>query len=129
MFTVNHVISAKFGGREECARNVLSSLDWSAAAPEFRLAKAVLQDQVDAAAKIMFQIGSNNEIVSEHAYHSFPLFRTFRLQESFLQAYEKIFGHPFVTKVQESADVTQMQLEQSAEQGPPETRSPQGNST
>jgi hypothetical protein len=38
-FTVNYTIAAKFGGQEEKAKEFLASLDWTAAAPRFQLAR------------------------------------------------------------------------------------------
>jgi hypothetical protein len=114
IFTVNHIIATKFGGQPEKASEVLDSLDWTGASPEFRLAKAVLEDRFEDACAMMVTIGKGGELITESSYHIFPVFRTFRLQECFLRTYQKIFGHPFSEKVQEAADETKVQLQQSA---------------
>jgi hypothetical protein len=116
VFAVNHTIAAKFGGQIELASKLLSHLDWSGAALEFQLAKAVLEDQFDEAARLMLRLGKNGQLVDEHSYHGFPLFRTFRLQDVFLRTYEKIYGYPFADKVQQTAEASQEHLQQSASQ-------------
>lgn len=116
IFTVNHIIAAKFGGKAEEAQKMLASLDWSGAAVEFRLAKAVLEDRFEDACGLMLQIGKNGEIVKETSYHVFPLFHAFRLQECFVQTYEKVFGRPFSEKVRETMDEAKTQLEVQAKQ-------------
>jgi hypothetical protein len=114
IFTVNHIIAMKFSGQPEKATEVLDSLDWTGASPEFRLAKAVLEDRFDDACKLMLKIGKGGELIVESSFHIFPVFRTFRLQECFLKTYEKVYGHPFSEKVQKTADEAKVQLQQSA---------------
>lgn len=114
--TVNYVIAAKFGGRPEKARELLAALDWSGATADFRLAKAVLEDRFEDACAIMLQVGKHAEYFKEHTYHVFPLFRVFRLQQCFLDTYEKVFGRPFSEKVHETMDEAKIELEVKAEQ-------------
>jgi len=116
IFAVNYIIAAKFGGQPEKAAELLASLDWSGAAPDFRLAKAVLEDRYEDASKMMEQVGKRTTFLDENSYYVFPLFRTFRLQECFRVCYEKVFGRPFAAKIQEGAVETKSQLEQSATQ-------------
>jgi hypothetical protein len=115
IFMVNHIIAAKFGGQPDKAKELLETLDWSGASSEFRLAKAVLEDRFEAACVIMQELGKSGLFVSEHSYHVFPVFRVFRLQECFLKTYEKVFGHPFSEKIEQTAGETKQQLEQSAD--------------
>jgi hypothetical protein len=116
VFTVNYIIAAKFGGHPEKATEKLASLDWSGASADFQLAKAVLEDRFDDACAIMLRIGKDGEFVKEVAYHTFPLFRAFRLQDCFLKTYERIFGRAFLEPVQETLDETKKQLKAEAKQ-------------
>ena len=84
-------------------KKLLGDYDWSASLPEFHLAEAVLLSKYEDAAAIMSIIGPQGKILKQHAYHSWPLFNGFREMPIFLEAYEKIYGHAFVAKVQESA--------------------------
>jgi len=43
-------------------------------------------------------------MVNEHAYHTWPLFNTFRENAGFMTAYEKIYGRPFVVELKRAAD-------------------------
>lgn len=52
----------------------------------------------------MCEIGDSSSAVSETDYHSWPLFRKFRLTREFESAYGEIFGHSFSEQVEESAD-------------------------
>jgi hypothetical protein len=116
VFTVNYIIAAKFGGRPEKATEKLASLDWSGASADFQLAKAVLEDRFDDACAVMLRIGKDGEFMREVSYHTFPLFRAFRLQDGFLKTYEKIFGRAFLEPVQETLDETKNQLKAEAKQ-------------
>ncbi len=110
IFTVNYIIAEKFGGQPEKASKMLASLDWSGATADFQLAKAVLEDRFEDACAIMLRIGKDGELVKEHSYHVFPVFRVFRLQECFLETYEKVFGRPFSEQVQQTLDKTENEL-------------------
>jgi hypothetical protein len=56
----------------------------------------VLFDNFDEAAQIMQDIGPKGEVVNEHAYLSWPIFREFRKTEQFAQAFLSVFEHNFV---------------------------------
>jgi hypothetical protein len=106
---VNLVIALKAMNRIEEATAALDSVDWSASAADFRLAEAVLRERYADASKLMRAIGKSGDFVSEQAYHVWPLFRDFRGTESFQQAYEHVYGYPFLAEVQRSADATRIE--------------------
>lgn len=85
---------------------ILAQHDWSASINEFRLAESILLDRNDEAITIMKRIGKVGELLSEHSYHAWPLFRTFRETEEFQQAYESIYGYAFITKLKSTAAET-----------------------
>lgn len=85
---------------------VLARYDWSASINEFRLAESILLDRTDEAITIMKRIGKKGDLLSEHSYHAWPLFRTFRETEEFQQAYETIYGYAFIAKLKSTAAET-----------------------
>lgn len=101
---INYCIALKFSGDEMNAQKELSKVDWSASINDFRLAEAVLKDKFDDAASLMVKIGKAGEMITEEAYHMWPLFHLFRERAEFMEAYEKIYGHPFVAELKRVAD-------------------------
>lgn len=100
VFIVNYVIALKFGGKVNEATKLLSTIDWTAASLDFKLAEAVLLDKFDDAASIMRKIGRRSELVVEVAYYTWPLFYKFRETVQFLNAYESVYERPFTTTLQ-----------------------------
>lgn len=96
---INVAIALKFSEREEEARTLLSSLDWSASYRDFKLALCVLDDRFDEAIAIMESIGKSGEILRQHSYHTWPLFHRFRERPDFYKTYEKIYGEPYLANV------------------------------
>lgn len=96
---INVVIALKFSGSEAEAKKLLNSLDWSASYRDFKLAICVLEDNFDDAVNIMKSIGKTGEIITQHCYHSWPLFHKFRERPDFYETYEAIYGEPYLEKV------------------------------
>lgn len=93
MATINLAIAKKFSGDDYVS--IIDDVDWSSALPEFKMAIAVLRDDYKEAASIMRMIGGHGELVTEMYYHSWPLFKEFRLSKEFLECYEEIYHKPF----------------------------------
>jgi hypothetical protein len=105
MIVINYAQALKRGGSSKQAQELLDSIDWSAAAADFKLAQAVLTDGFDCAAKLMISIGKRGDWINEESYHVWPLFLEFRETDLFGKAYQQIFGYPFAKKVIEEAVV------------------------
>lgn len=101
---INYCIALKFSGDDAKAQKELNKIDWSASINDFRLAEAVLQDRFEDAATLMERIGKRGELITESAYHTWPLFNAFRGNANFISAYEKVYGHPFVAELKRAAD-------------------------
>jgi len=99
---VNYVQALKRSGDKDMAVKVLSSVDWSAAAVEFKLADNVLREKWDDAAALMRGTGPDHEVLTEHAYHVWPLFLEFRETDQFAAAYLDLFGHTYTAKLEEA---------------------------
>lgn len=112
MYLVNYCIALRGGGRSADAIRILRAKDWSDAAPDFKLAKAVLLEDHDLACEIMKVIGKKGEIVSEHAYHTWPLFRDFRSNSKFRDTYKAIYGYSFLEELKREAEKTKNDAEE-----------------
>jgi hypothetical protein len=49
----------------------------------------------------MREIGADDQLLSQEAYHLWPLFLEFRETEEFALAYQDLFGHPYSDKVEQ----------------------------
>jgi hypothetical protein len=103
--TMNYVMSIKFDGAKEKAKEILNATDWSASSYDFKIAKAILIDDFDGAAKLMITMGSKGELIDEYCYHMWPLFFEFRQSEQFIKAFKKIYKHPFIDELQKKAEL------------------------
>ncbi len=118
MDVINYAIALKFGGKPDQAARILATQDWSATVDDLRLAEAVLSDRYDDAATLMRKIGQNGQIIEASYYYSWPLFNTFRETEQFLDAYESVFGRPFVVDLQETTASVQADTVEEFEKRP-----------
>ncbi|MEW5916608.1 MAG: hypothetical protein AB1762_09390 [Gemmatimonadota bacterium] len=100
---VNYVQALKRSGAPEEAMRILQSVDWSAAGHEFCLADLVLRDKYDEAATLMRRVGSSDSTLTANAYHTWPLFLEFRETDFFAAAYRDVFGHAYVSKLEQDA--------------------------
>lgn len=112
---VNYAIALKFGGKAHHATTLLGKFDWSASQNEFKLAEAVLSDRFEDAAAVMHRIGKSGEILDEESYHTWPLFNEFRERQEFLEAYETIYGYPFVAELKRVTDKAREETEHALE--------------
>jgi hypothetical protein len=103
MAIVNLAIAHKFSGSDKY-KGLLKKIDWSSSAPEFKMASAVLLDDFDSAGRIMQAIGKEGELVTESAYHSWPLFKHFRESDIFLNSYLEIYGRAFVGQAEKQIE-------------------------
>lgn len=111
--TVNYAIALKAIGEAKAAQNVMSRIDWSAAAYDFRLANSVLLEDYEEAKSWMEKIGPESELINEMAYHTWPLFREFREQDEFFEAYEKVYGYRYSAKLTSLAEGKSSEVETS----------------
>lgn len=97
--TINVAIGLKFADREDEAKRLLNSVDWTASYRDFKLAIHVLQENYAEAVAIMLSIGKSGEILQQSSYYSWPLFHKFRERPEFYSTYEKVYGEPYATQV------------------------------
>lgn len=126
---INQAIALKNLKRTLEAKNLLDSIDWSASLREFSLAKAVLAENHSEAARIMLDIGRQGELIDQLAYHTWPLFNEFRGTVEFQQAYEAIFGTPFMQKISEEVQKEDAAKDRPAKAAPRTKRKSRTRST
>lgn len=108
---INYAIALIAINKKDAAINLIEKEDWSAVIPDFKLAVAVLKEDDHEAVRLMDKIGKEGELISELAYHEWPLFRDFRSKDCFLASYEKIYGYPFTEKLNELAEESREESE------------------
>ncbi|MYN68579.1 MAG: hypothetical protein F4X11_26785 [Acidobacteria bacterium] len=94
MMVVNRAQAYKWLKQGGKCEKIMQSEDWSASQDSFRLADAVLKDDIEATTQMMRRIGATDEVVTKESYRDWPLFREVRKQEEFRKAYREIFGEP-----------------------------------
>lgn len=96
---VNTAIALKMRGGDSAKQAIalLETVDWSASLRDFRLATAVLNDNIQEATDLMRDIGQKGEMVNQLAYHTWPLFEQFRDKPEFHAAYREIYGEDFLS--------------------------------
>lgn len=95
---VNLAQAYKWNGDQKECDEILQSIDWSAKADHLRLAYLVLADKYADAGDLMRRVGSDNPMLSKQSYRDWPLFREFRRQPQFLEAYQEVFGEGFAVE-------------------------------
>lgn len=99
MTIVNVAIASRYRLGAQAGIAIMKNEDWSSCIPEFRLADAILRDEIDLAISIMKHIGEGGELIQKHSYYTWPLFRELRTNPKFQEAYRQIFGHDYVAEL------------------------------
>lgn len=94
---VNWAQACKWSGDSAKCAEIMASVDWSAKSELLRLASSVLAEQWDESAKLMRKMGVASEI-SRTDYRDWPLFKEFREQPQFREAFKDVFGDAFVVE-------------------------------
>lgn len=119
IITINYSQALKRTGEVDQARVILGSIDWSAAANDYKLARAVLLEEYDEAYALMKKIGIKGELLDEAGYHTWPLFIEIRLTDGFSAIYQEIFGHPFAQRLRADAEEASREASEEAKKGLP----------
>jgi hypothetical protein len=108
---INLAIALLFSGKENECHEVLNNEDWTAAALDFKIAIEVLNRRFENASEVMKQIGKEGELITQKAYHVWPLFMEFRRSEYFIKAYQEVFDISYASELGEKASKTEKQVE------------------
>ena len=120
MMVVNRAQAYKWLGKGDKCEAIMKGEDWSASQDSFKLADAVLRDDVEASVETMKRIGVTHDVVTKESYRGWPLFREIRKQELFRKTYETIFGEPLekVRVKAEGSEKEKWENESSVEENP-----------
>ena len=91
---INGSLSKYLQGHKEEAIKILDKKDWSASSDNFKLAYAILSDDIEKAYEIMIKIGDKGE-VDKSDYKQWPLFNKIRSKEKFKETYKAIFQEDY----------------------------------
>jgi len=95
IFLINEALAYKFSSDKKKLIEIIEGEDWSATGDRFKLAIAIIKDNIQEAIKIMKKIGENGE-VKKIDYKDWPLFKDIKGTKEFQETYEKIFGEPYI---------------------------------
>ena len=112
---INYAQALKRSGDRDKASQLVNSIDWTASGNEFKLSELVLRECWDQAADFMREIGANDALLNEHAYHVWPLFVEFRETEHFAQAYLDLFSYPYSDRIEQELASAQVELQSESE--------------
>ena len=111
IFLINLAIALKAIDDNKQVKKLLDKKDWSATTYDFQLAYAILTDNHEDACRLMTRMGKQGELISELAYHDWPLFREFRDTDGFFKAYYEIYGYQYSSKLNKLADKKKSEVE------------------
>lgn len=93
MNVVNLENCYRLQGDEKKSKEVLDSVDWSAARDEFQICVSAIKGDVLHVTSLMPRI--SEDTISAHNYESWPAFYRVREDERFAKSFEELFGRPF----------------------------------
>lgn len=94
VFTINSAISKYLQGKEDEAKAIMESKDWSASSDNFKIANAILTGDYEKAYSIMIKIGTSPDL-NKNCYKEWPLFYKIRSEEKFKDTYKLIFNEDY----------------------------------
>ena len=112
MMVVNRAQAYQWLGENDKCQEIMGREDWSASQDSFKLADAVLRDDVAVAVATMRRLGADHDIVGKESYRNWPLFKEIRKDETFRATYREVFGEPL-----EQVRVTDRDEEEEAGRG------------
>lgn len=111
IFTINKALAYYLSGKKEEAKKILVKQDWSATSDKFKLANAILLEDIKVAIELMHSIGNSNKHITKNAYREWPLFKEFRAKEPFKEAYREIFKEDFIYEEKKPKDFDEILIE------------------
>ena len=94
MMIINLAQAYKRSGKKDKCAEILKRFDWSATGYEFKLAVAVLNDDLVKSAKLLKTVVSAGDLTEEEIVE-WPLFKEFRKTDEFLVAFKDLFGKDY----------------------------------
>jgi len=94
IFIVNKSLSNYLNKKEDKAKQIISSKDWSASSDNFKLAHIIINENYDEAYELMKKIGSSG-VVDKENYKTWPLFYKLRKELKFKETFKEIFNEEY----------------------------------
>jgi hypothetical protein len=99
IFCINRAQAYKWTGKDEEAKRIVNKLDWGASSAKFKLAVAVLNDNIEGASKLMREVPIEGpDGIDASDYRIWPLFKEARKLEVFQEAFASKFDEPLLRK-------------------------------
>jgi hypothetical protein len=103
MLTINRALAMKFGKAQDKANKLIDSVDWSSSDKEFKLAVAIIKNNLKEATNIMIEMGPTDKM--KMAYKKeWPLFKEFKKTALFRKTYKEIFKESFIIREEKFED-------------------------
>lgn len=94
IFIVNKSLSNYLNSKEDKAKQIINSKDWSASSDDFKLAHSIISEKNDEIYDLMKKIGNNGVVTKEH-YKTWPLFYKLREGEKFKEEFKEVFKEEY----------------------------------
>ncbi|HEY5382728.1 MAG TPA: hypothetical protein VIJ65_10755 [Acidobacteriaceae bacterium] len=101
LLAINQAQAYKWSGKEAEAKEIVDQMDWSSTSANFKMAVALIRDDIATAARTINIVPSeedDEDAVSAEAYRTWPIFKAARKEQAFLAAFERKFGEPLITE-------------------------------
>ena len=103
MLTVNLASAQKHLKQNEAALKTLESVDWSAAADNFRVCVASLREDYDEVKALMRRVSAAN-LIDADSFRTWPVFSFARDNPEFQSVFQEVFGEPLVRVAESSPE-------------------------
>lgn len=94
IFIVNKSLSNYLNKKEDTAKKIISSKDWSASSDDFKLANLIITEKYDEVYELMKKIGFSG-VVDKENYKTWPLFYELRKEIKFKETFKEIFNEDY----------------------------------
>jgi hypothetical protein len=94
IFIVNKALSSYLNSKEENAKKIIESKDWSASSDDFKLANLIITENFDEVYELIKKIG-NDGVVDKENYKTWPLFYKLRKEDKFKETFKEVFKEDY----------------------------------
>lgn len=116
MMIINRANALKKMGETEESLKVLDSVEWGAAADNFRICEAAVRDDVDAVVAKMDVVSRSGAMIADD-FRDWPVFDAIRENIKFQSEFEKVFSEPLLAPAQRSDVDTETDSDDSGADG------------
>lgn len=94
IFIVNKALSSYLNSKEENAKKIIESKDWSASSDDFKLANLIITENYEEVYELIKKIG-NDGVVDKENYKTWPLFYKLRKEDKFKETFKEVFKEDY----------------------------------